>query len=382
MTELLLINLSNTFANKYRPKVFNEVVGNIDERRMFETQFVESIKKGERVNHILLYGPSGTGKTSLVRIAIQYFYDYLERPVDFDKIVSFYSSVNFGEDEGTSLVNNEIKKFVEGFSGMQGFVVIETADQLCSEAQGKLKDLLDFGCENVTVILVTNYINKIIPSLKSHTAPIGLRKLTSSSLLHIGKKISRMENLGLGDEYLKSVATMCSGDGRMMVNYMMLVASGNMKDINELFDDTIIADRVASYILRYAKTKGMREAISYKESAVSVMNKIGNFESFCKAFMESVNTRKYNEGEFLPHMRMSIASIVNLYLHRSEVVDPHNEVFVDGFISDLCLKIENYTRKEFTERLNGNILVGEIKKTVVAIREYYESKLGNDDFEF
>lgn len=158
------MQLNQLWVEKYRP---NTVDGYVFTDEYVQEQVAHWIADGS-IPHLLLHGPAGTGKTTLAKILIN----------------------NLGIEESDVMFANGSKegRRIEWVDKLIGFcqtmpfgpfkvVLIDEADYLNKESvQPAMRNLMEEYADNVRFILTCNYVNKIIPPLKSRCHDIQISK--------------------------------------------------------------------------------------------------------------------------------------------------------------------------------------------------------------
>ncbi len=136
------------WKEKYRPEILDNYIGS----DVVKFQMDKYIKK-QQIPHLLMWGPTGTGKTSLAKLLIKNLnctYDYL----------------NASDENGIDVVRTKIKNFASTASlkPLKIFILDDTHN-LTVDAQNALLPIIEQYSINTRFILTTNHKDKLIPAL-------------------------------------------------------------------------------------------------------------------------------------------------------------------------------------------------------------------------
>jgi DNA polymerase III delta prime subunit len=155
--------MKELWTETYRPKTID---GYVFTDVSVKEQIQEWIDEGS-CPHLLLYGPAGTGKTTLAKILVNQLgiddYDFLQ--------------VNASRDNGVDFLKGRIEGFVSTLPfGHLKIVLLDEADYLSPPAQGLLRGLMETYQSQARFILTCNLVHKIITPLKSRCVDIHINK--------------------------------------------------------------------------------------------------------------------------------------------------------------------------------------------------------------
>ena len=145
------------WIEKYRPKTINDIVLNDTNKTILDNM----IKKNNFSN-LILYGPPGTGKTTTILCLMN---DYCK----LNNCSNNYIHLNASHERGIEVIRNQIFNFTEKknlFTNSRKFVLLDEIDSMTKQAQNNLNIIIN-NCKNkVTFILICNFLNRIIESLR------------------------------------------------------------------------------------------------------------------------------------------------------------------------------------------------------------------------
>jgi len=211
--------LRELWVEKYRPKRVSEVVGNKDSVKAF-VEWMRSWELGKPSKKaVLLYGPAGVGKTSLVlAYAREHGYDVVE--------------VNASDWR-----NEERMRMVVGESSLQAtldgttkkIILVDEVDGIAGrEDAGGLSALRKIIDETRTPIalVANNPWDPRLASIRDRCLMLQFRRLRKSEVVKRLKEIASMEGIKVTDAALKKLAERSEGDLRSAINDLQAIASG------------------------------------------------------------------------------------------------------------------------------------------------------------
>lgn len=155
--------MTELWTEKHRPKTVEEYVfTDAGVREQVEAWIQEG-----SIPHLLLYGPAGTGKTTLAKILVNQLgideYDFMQ--------------VNASRDNGVDFLKTKIEGFVSTLPfGHLKIVLLDEADYISPPGQGLLRGLMETYASQARFILTCNFSHKIITPLKSRCCEIHINK--------------------------------------------------------------------------------------------------------------------------------------------------------------------------------------------------------------
>jgi DNA polymerase III delta prime subunit len=204
------------FVEKYRPRYLDDFVGDNTVR----TKIQEYLDTG-KLQNLLLFGPAGTGKTSLAKLIV-------------DQLGADHLYINASDERGIDTIRDKIIPFASsiGFNGLK-IVILDESDYLTAQAQATLRNVMESFSASCRFILTCNYLDRIISPLQSRCMAFGItppsKKEVGQHLLHI----CECEEIKFTKEDLGQVIITHYPDIRKILNTLQ----GSLKN-NQLVLDT------------------------------------------------------------------------------------------------------------------------------------------------
>ncbi len=144
---------ASIWVEKYRPRSLNDVI--FQDERQFKA-FASFVEYAD-IPHLLLYGIQGTGKTTVSKALLR------DLGVDSSDVLRVNCS-----DEKIDALRNKVSAFAMTMPlGKFKVVQLEEFDYLSLDGMALLRSLIEDSSSNCRFIATCNYINKIIPPLRS-----------------------------------------------------------------------------------------------------------------------------------------------------------------------------------------------------------------------
>lgn len=216
----------------YRPKTVEQYVFTDDRVK----EQIQSWIQQKTIPHLLLYGPSGTGKTTLAKILVNQLdidpYDFLQ--------------VNASRDNGVDFLRNKIEGFISTIPfGNLKIVLLDEADYLSPPAQGILRGLLETYASTARFILTCNFNNKIIAPLKSRCTELHIDKTDQTEFTARVAQILCEENVQFDLDTLDTYVKSTYPDLRKCINLLQTnsvtgILKGIMSEVSNTDDYRLV----------------------------------------------------------------------------------------------------------------------------------------------
>lgn len=211
------------FVERFRPKTLDEVMSHGE-----TIKILDKFKKQHNIPHLLFYGPPGTGKTSTIEAFVNELYG--DNDVDFMTM-----NINASEERGIEIVRNKIKNFVSTEPMIIGnsnsprykFVILDEADAMTSDAQGMLKQVIEFYTDNARFCLICNCCKKINPAIRSRCTVFNFPPLDFESVKKKIQMVSNEFNLEITPDAVETIWKISNGDMRKVMHMLQVISINN-----------------------------------------------------------------------------------------------------------------------------------------------------------
>ena len=217
--------MSELWIEKYRPYDFSDIIG--------QDTIINSINNminRKSLPHMLFYGNPGTGKTTTVLTIINKLYNDINNSF-------FVMKLDASNNRGINTIRNEVKGFAEKklmFGQKIKIIILDEVDSMTDDAQFALRRIIEQYSDTTRFILICNYVNKIIPAIRSRCLNFKFKPLTHDSIHTKLMTICNKEKLKINDKYLKLISSLVDGDIRKAINVLQTISK-----INKVTEKTI-----------------------------------------------------------------------------------------------------------------------------------------------
>lgn len=209
-----------TLVEKHRPKTLSGIIGHEEAKATLR----KTIQTGD-LPHLLFYGPSGTGKTSMVKVLARQLYGP-------KKIHEKVLELNASDENGINVVRDKIINFANIVVGSNDpdypspsfkLIILDEADSMTSEAQTALKKVMESTCDITRFVIICNYESKIINAIKSRCADFRFNPIPNELMIKKLRYIADSENIIVDDDVLNVITEICDGDARRSINTLQII---------------------------------------------------------------------------------------------------------------------------------------------------------------
>ena len=214
---------SKVLALKYRPKIFEELIG----QKVASDTIINSIKADKVPNAYLFTGIRGVGKTTIARIVAKSLncLNGIEKLCEKNLCIncegiSKSSHMDVLELNGADKTSiNDIRELIEfsrygPTSSKYKIFIIDEVHQISSSAFNALLKILEEPPNYLKFILATTEIKKVPVTIVSRCQRFDLSRVKSEDLFQFIKKVKDKENGNVSDEALKLIVKISEGSVR------------------------------------------------------------------------------------------------------------------------------------------------------------------------
>ena len=228
---------------KYRPQTFEQMTGDRDEH-----QSIKAMVLSADIPHLLLYGASGTGKTTLAEIICRIICGDYPHP-DFIEI-------NASDDRGIEKIRQITQKATRNMSlsGGKKILFFDECDGLTRDAQELLRRPIEKST-NVLFLFSCNDIAQVIPAIRSRCALYHV-ELSKEHVIQRLRYIVDTEGLELDKGVYEEIAQKAAitPKGQISPSYDMRAAINELQKRIALFNLPDSDQQVAEYLKSKAAT--------------------------------------------------------------------------------------------------------------------------------
>jgi len=222
------------FALKYRPKTLDEVIG--QQHLIGKEGILRKLIEANLLPHLFLYGPTGSGKTTLARIIAQ----ALKRP--------------FYEHNATTLKIEDLRKIFKEYRHalQKPLIFIDEVHRLNKTQQ---EVLLPFMENNTALIIGASTENpyySLTIAIRSRSHIFELEALQPKEMFEYLERVINLENIDIQKEAMEYLVFSSGGDARAMLNLLESAKA--------------VSHPITQYILKQIRPQSMLAGSAEKES--------------------------------------------------------------------------------------------------------------------
>lgn len=241
------------WIEKYRPQVLNDIVLNYTNKTILNNMI-----NTNNFSNLILYGPPGTGKTTTILCLMNEY-------CALHNCSNNYIHLNASHERGIDVIRNQIFNFTEKknlFSNVRKFVLLDEIDSMTKQAQNNLHIVINKCKNNVTFILICNFLNRVIESLRGSSIILHFNK-TSSICDKFIKKCIKCEKLKISKKKLQLIKNANSHDLRSVINQLQNYDKSDILFNDKIFFTLLEPSKNYNYLLKITKTADIKSLFCF-----------------------------------------------------------------------------------------------------------------------
>lgn len=241
------------WIEKYRPHKIDDIVLTPTNKTILNNMISKNI-----FSNLILYGPPGTGKTTTIICLMN---DYCKK----HNCSNNYIHLNASHERGIEVIRNQIFNFTEKknlFNNVRKFVLLDEVDSMTKQAQNNLSTIIHKCKNKVSFILICNFLNRVIVSLRNPFTILHFSKTTSICDKFIRKCIKN-EKIKISEEKLQLIKRSNSHDLRSVLNQLQNYNKGDFFYDDKLFENLLDPAKNHKHIEKLTKIVDIKSLFAF-----------------------------------------------------------------------------------------------------------------------
>lgn len=241
------------WIEKYRPCKINDIILSDTNRTILNKMIDKNI-----FSNLILYGPPGTGKTTTIICLMN---DYCKK----HNCSNNYIHLNASHERGIEVIRNQIFNFTEKknlFNNLRKFVLLDEIDSMTKQAQNNLSTVIQNCKNNVSFILICNFLNRVIVSLRVPFTILHFSRTTNICDKFIQKCIKN-ENVKINKEKVNLIKKSNSHDLRSVLNQLQNYNKGDFFLDDKAFENLLDLKKNSKYLEKLIKTMDIKSIFTF-----------------------------------------------------------------------------------------------------------------------